>query len=406
MKYFIAIANQQQGPFTLEQLRNQPLAPDTLVWKAGMGDWLRADQVPEINELMKTMSPPLAASSLPNTFPTEPPPIPAVPPAVSTELRLPAAGTGDAKKVAVNRRNALGLLAAGVVGMSAIYHFWPRRGGEVRHGSKQRAEKPEQTVEFPLPGGLKMAFCRIPPGTATLGRPVKPHDLVFDRDGKLVFNDEKEHSSTAKGFWLGMYPVTQGEWNALMGSNPSYFKANGDGAGKVKGLDTSRLPVECVSWDDCQQFVEKLNTVDGIEKAFGQAGRFALPHEDAWEYACRGGLGNQRDFYWGDELNGTQANINGNRPYGTSTQGPSLGRPTPVGNYATQFPHPWGLCDMHGNVWEWCDNLYEQTQSRVLRGGCWSSDGHTSRASYRSTATQGSHDRSDIGFRLLLPLAT
>lgn len=249
-----------------------------------------------------------------------------------------------------------------------------------------------------------MMFSRIPPGTAMLGRPVRPHDLVFDQFGNEVVNNEKVHSYTTKGFWLGMYPVTQGEWTALMGSNPSYFKVDGDGAERVKGLDTGRFPVECVSWDGCQQFLEKMNAVDGIEKAFGKAGRFALPHEDAWEYACRGGLGNQRDFYWGDELNGTQANINGDRPYGTSTPGPSLGRPTPVGKYATQFPHPWGLCDMHGNVWEWCDNLYEQTQSRVLRGGCWNSDGHTSRASYRSRNSPGFHDYS-VGFRLILSLA-
>ncbi len=83
----------------------------------------------------------------------------------------------------------------------------------------------------------------------------------------------------------------------MMGTNPSMF--NGKNPNSVKGLDTSRFPVEMVSWDDCQAFVEKLNEKVGeAEKVFGGKVRFALPHEDEWEYACRGGLGNGQAFYF------------------------------------------------------------------------------------------------------------
>src|SRR5206468_519820 len=109
-----------------------------------------------------------------------------------------------------------------------------------------------------------------------------------------------------KGFWLGKYEVTQAEWKTVMGDNPSYNSKDGEGKETVKGLDTARFPVEQVSWDDCQKFLEKVNARGGAANIFGKAGQFRLPHEDEWEYACRGGKGNGRAFCWGDELNGTQ----------------------------------------------------------------------------------------------------
>jgi len=322
------------------------------------------------------------------------------------ELRKPPTGQGKP-----NRRVALGLVAAGVAGLGAIYRFWPTRGREDTRGREEgpvlREEKltpkpgdPKSggMVEFPLPGGLKMTFCWIPAGTATLGSPGSEQERS---------DDEKEHSYTTKGFWLGKYPVTQAEWQALTGNNPSHFTKGAGGADKVKGLDTSRFPVESVSWDmicGSGGLLEMLNAVGGVEKVFGKVGKFALPHEDAWEYACRGGLGNKRPFYWGNELNGTQANMDGNYPFGTSTKGPYLGRPTPVGSYAAKFPHPWGLCDMHGNVFEWCENLYEQTTARVLRGGSWGSCGLYCRAAFRYRNVPDYLKFRYSGFRLFLPL--
>jgi formylglycine-generating enzyme required for sulfatase activity len=279
----------------------------------------------------------------------------------------------------VNRRVVLGI-ALGVGGLGVIYHFWPNM------------RFTERTVEFPLPGGLAMTFCWIPPGYATLGSPTAE---------KERFADEKQHLFTTKGFWLGKYPVTQGEWSALMGINPSHFQAGGGGADKVKGLDTSRFPVESVSWNDCQELLRKLNAVGGVENVFGKPGKFGLPHENAWEYACRGGKGNDMPFYWGYEINGTQANMDGDKPYGTTVKGPHLGRPTPVGSYATKFPHPGGLCDMHGNVWEWCENFYEQTTSRVARGGCWLFSGEHCRAACR-VRNEPDYRAEGVGLRVLL----
>jgi len=223
--------------------------------------------------------------------------------------------------------------------------------------------KPGEVRKFEISPGILMEFCWVPAGKATLGSPVTEKERR---------RDETEHDYTTKGFWLGKYEVTQAEWKAVMGANPSHFSANGYGAESVKGLDTARFPVESVSWDDCQKFLLKVNAKGGVAKAFGKSGKFALPHEDEWEYACRGGKGNKQAFYFGDILNGDKANSDGKMPYGTTMRGAELKRPTAVGSYETKAPHPWGLNDMHGNVWEWCDNKYEQRyDERVLRGGSW-----------------------------------
>ena len=217
-----------------------------------------------------------------------------------------------------------------------------------------------------------MAFCWIPAGKATLGSPKeeKERDL-----------DEVEHEYLAKGFWLGKYVVTQSEWKAVMGNNPSFFDGKKDN--DAKGMNTSRFPVENVSWNDCQEFLERVNKRSGKENAFGKANQFVLPHENEWEYACRGGGGNKQAFYFGNELNGLQANCHGENPYGTVVKSEFKGRTTQVGSYAVDWPHPWGLCDMHGNVWQWCENKYGKSNDRLLRGGCWNGVASFCRSAYR-----------------------
>ena len=131
--------------------------------------------------------------------------------------------------------------------------------------------------------------------------------------------------------------------------------------------DTNRFPVEMVSWDDCQEFLKKL---DEKKIAARGKGKFCLPHENEWELAARGGKGNKQPFYFGDELNGKQENCDGNDPYGTATKGPHLERTTAVGSYEVAAPHPWGLCDMSGNVWQLCENKYDNENNLVVvRGG-------------------------------------
>src|SRR5262249_22561970 len=155
--------------------------------------------------------------------------------------------------------------------------------------------------------GLKMKFCWIPPGRAMI-----THQHYFDKQREYI----------SKGFWLGKYTVTQSEWEAVMGNNPSWFSKAGGGKKMVAGIDTSRFPVEQVSWNDCQKFLKKLNESAKLPPAMGK-GKLELPDEDRWEYACRGGRGNQ-PFYFGGKLNGTQANCIGRFPFGTEIEGPFL----------------------------------------------------------------------------------
>ena len=232
-----------------------------------------------------------------------------------------------------------------------------------------------QTPSFEIAQGVWVEFCWIPAGRALLGSP---------ESEKMRGIDEREHTYETAGFWLGKYPVTQEQWQGVMGNNPSHFKG-------------ARLPVETVSWEDCQKFIKKCK-VAGF--------KLKRPQEDEWEYACRGGLGNKQAFYWGETLNGDKANCDGNYPYGTTTLGAYLEETTEVGSYEKVAPQPWGLCDMSGNVWEWRDNLYTSEGSgRVFRGGCWNFLSRDCRSADRGRIDPAYSD-DNLGLRLaLVPLA-
>jgi len=219
-----------------------------------------------------------------------------------------------------------------------------------------------------------MTFCWVPPGKAMLGSPATENERS---------DDETEHEYTSQGFWLAKYPVTQEQWKALMRSNPSFFQPSHYAIKEAGITDTSRFPVEQVSWVESQDFLKKMNGSVQVPAAMGK-GRFVLPHEDEWEFACRGGKGNKQAFYFGNVLNGDRANCDGNDPYGTDTKGEHKRRTTKVGDYEKVAPHPWGLCDMSGNVWQWCDNKYEKDKdSRVYRGGGWLNKAKNCRAAFR-----------------------
>ena len=209
-------------------------------------------------------------------------------------------------------------------------------------------------------------------GTFTMGATAE--------QGSDAQSDEKPtHSVTVSDFYIGRYEVTQAQWKAVMGSNPSYFKGD-------------NLPVEWVSWDDIQEFIKKLNAKTGK--------RFRLPTEAEWEYAARGGNKSKGYKYSGS-----------NSVYDVAWYYSNSDNKThPVGQ---KRPNELGIYDMSGNVFEWCqdwDGNYSSSSQtnpsgpssgtfRVLRGGCWVDYSSYSRVSYRLSLTPGSR-KNGSGFRL------
>jgi formylglycine-generating enzyme required for sulfatase activity len=176
-------------------------------------------------------------------------------------------------------------------------------------------------------------------------------------------------------------------------------------------LDTGNFPVECVSWEEAVAFCEKLSDMAEEKR---EKRLYSLPAEAQWEFACRGGAPSSSPFHLGASLSSTQANFDGNHPYGGAAKGPYLERPTPVGSYR---PNAFGLFDMHGNVWEWCADWFAEDYyahspgkdptgpptgtSRVLRGGSWNNGGQLCRAAYRFGREPGFRFYS-IGVRVVL----
>jgi formylglycine-generating enzyme required for sulfatase activity len=236
-------------------------------------------------------------------------------------------------------------------------------------------------------GPLRMKFVSLPKGTFYMG---------WNGKEKGVKTEIKED------FEIAIYTVTQGQWQEMMGKNPSYFSRDGKGKDKVKDIkdeDLKLFPVEAVSWNDAQEFIKKLN-----KKEEGRGYLYRLPSEAEWEYACRGGATSEEEcsyhFYFdkpANDLSSKQANFNGEHPLGMGEKGPYLGRPTKVGSYA---PNKLGLYDMHGNVWQWCEDLFtEGASARVIRGGGWHYDAGYCRAAFRIRFSPV--DRShNLGFRL------
>jgi formylglycine-generating enzyme required for sulfatase activity len=249
----------------------------------------------------------------------------------------------------------------------------------------------------------------VPPGTFVMGSPASEAARI---------SDETQHTVTlTKGFCMGKYAVTQGEYLALMGSNPSFFTTQ-DYYGNPISLDLRR-PVEQVSWNDAAAYCA---AVTAREQAAGrlQAGWvYRLPTEAEREYACRAGT--TTPFHYGNELRSGMANFDGNYEYppcGGATYycynpaGISLGRTTAVGSYA---PNAWGLYDMHGNVWEWCRDWYgaypegsvtdptgpASGSNRVFRGAVWATYAYGCRSAYRDYGYPSGRS-SGIGFRVVL----
>ncbi len=228
--------------------------------------------------------------------------------------------------------------------------------------------------------GVKLEMVEIPGGTFQMG--------------STEYDSEKPvHSVTVSSFWMGRFEVTQAQWQAVMGNNPSNFKGDGN------------LPVENVSWNDVQEFLKKLNAQPNL-----QGKNYRLPTEAEWEYAARAGT--TTPFAFGETITPQIVNYDGNNPYARAPKGTYRRKTVPVGSLGVA--NVFGLFDMHGNVWEWCEDWYGTYSSgsvtnptgpatgsyRVIRGGGWGGGAVDCRSADRSGSAPGNRV-DDRGFRLV-----
>lgn len=293
---------------------------------------------------------------------------------------------------------------------------------------------------FANSAGIRMV--RIEAGEFDMGSSDKEIDdavaapgvVELDRDS---FTDEQPHHRVriTQPFYMAKHEVTQSQFEKVMGRNPSSFSQTGIGKEEVAKLDTRRYPVENVSWFDAVEFCNAMSakedrppcfrltniqrkngSITSADIALLNGTGYRLPTEAEWEYACRSGTATA--FHFGGSHNGSQANTDGYYPFGTTTKGPFLHRPTTVGSYPA---NAWGLCDMHGNVSEWCQDWYDATyyqqfanktavdpqgptaspwNRRAARGGSWYTDARTARSGRRMwLPPEGQH--TSTGFRVV-----
>ncbi len=289
-----------------------------------------------------------------------------------------------------------------------------------------------------------MKFALIPAGEFKMGSSTADVRAALQADSTLKEEDESFKSEQpqhpvriTKPFYMGVYEVTQGEFQKVLGRNTSQFSPTGKGSNQVSGLNTTRFPVEYVTWFDAVEFCNKLSAADGrtpyyrltsvdrrtdqsVKKASatvaGGSG-YRLPTEAEWEYACRATT--TTPFHFGSVLNGEKANVDGNSPFGTKTKGAYLERTTAVDD-PKYLKNAFGLAQMHGNVYEWCEDVYDESayagrsqttptlnplvtsgsEDRVLRGGTWLLISRVARSASRNSIFSDGRD-DGLGFRVV-----
>ena len=235
---------------------------------------------------------------------------------------------------------------------------------------------------------LPLHMVVIPGGTFMMGSP--------DDEPERSDAEGPQHEVTVSTFCMGRYPITQAQYEAVMGANPA------------ADYDSDRFvaadqPVVGVSWDQAVEFCQRLAQKTGRP--------YRLPSEAEWEYACRAGT--TTPFYFGKTLTTEVANYDGNYTYGSGPQGEYRNKTTPVDHFG--IANAFGLSDMHGNVWEWCQdawhNNYEDapsdgsawleggSSSRVLRGGSWYGNPWGCRSAYRIHSYPANRNNNN-GFRV------
>ena len=244
----------------------------------------------------------------------------------------------------------------------------------------QRTQKVAPTQIKNLENKLGMTFQYISPGSFKMGIDCSRKSVGVSADCHQV--------DMTKGYYMQTTEVTQGHWKKLMGDNPSFFSRCGD-----------NCPVEQVSWNDVQKFIKRLNEIEN-------SGKYRLPTEAEWEYACRAGTASP--FYCGKCLNSDAANYCGNFPEEGCKKGAYNKKTTIVGIFPS---NQWGLKDIYGNVWEWCQDQLEDesmqqgknnkkdSSKRIIKGGGWNSYAHACRCENKSVADSNARF-ANLGFRL------
>jgi len=296
-------------------------------------------------------------------------------------------------KPLVSRRTMLtacaGIVAASLA-LAWVVHYSGRPEPAVQFtpGTVLSVDHLPKRVDLELGKGITMRLALIPAGHFTMGSPAD------EADRQRWGDHETQHEVTiSKSFYIGETAVTQEQYEAVMGSNPSEYKG-------------AKNPVETVSWDEATAFCAS------ISKRTGR--KVGLPMEAQWEYACRAGT--TTPFNTGSVLARDMANYGLWWTYPSNRAGDSReDGPLPVGSFK---PNAWGLYDMHGSVWQWCSDLYGDYEKgpatdptgattvglRVLRGGSWISDPWYCRSAYRGRGVPG-YRRGGYGFRVAVVAA-
>ncbi|MEB3242703.1 MAG: SUMF1/EgtB/PvdO family nonheme iron enzyme, partial [Cyanobacteriota bacterium] len=226
--------------------------------------------------------------------------------------------------------------------------------------------------QVPLPGGVPLEVVKIPGGSFTLGSPKEEEgrDKYEHRPDTNRVEVEKKRDVTVTTFGMSRFPITQAQWNTLAGDEHKHEggRTLNSNPSQHKGAD---LPVENVSWHDSFEWIERLNHwlknywQEWISDE--EPPQLRLPSESFWEVACRAGATSPSPFHFGDTLDAAWANYNASYRYSGGRVGPYIQRPSPAGGYG--LVNDWGLADLHGNIWEWCADVWNPSPLGVSRDG-------------------------------------
>jgi formylglycine-generating enzyme required for sulfatase activity len=258
-------------------------------------------------------------------------------------------------------------------------------------------KKEQKTVQYfreQLGNKIELNAILVPGGSFLMGSP--------DTEEKPLSSESPQHLVTVKSFFLGRYPVTQEQWQ-IIAETYEYVNIK-DLNPQPSSFEGAKRPVEQVNWYEAKEYCDRL--------AKRTKRPYRLPTEAEWEYACRAGT--ITPFYFGSTLSTELANYNGNVTYGNGIKGEFRKQTTPVEHF--EFSNAWGLCDMHGNIWEWCEDHWHDNYDRapddgsawltedadaprVRRGGSWGTNPGLCRSAYRRNFNPT--DRFvNLGFRL------